>query len=92
MLKVERNIGILNALIRITIGLVILSWSTAKMVRRPYSSSYLFLSICGAMKVAEGIVKYCPVTDICHRWQASTSIQEKQDMESEFDQDQGSIK
>lgn len=77
MLKVERNIGILNAMIRITIGLSILSWSTAKLVRRPYCNSYLFFGMCGAMKVAEGIVRYCPVTALFQQWIASTSIQKK---------------
>ncbi|MEH7251680.1 DUF2892 domain-containing protein [Neobacillus niacini] len=61
--------GILNALIRITIGLTILSWSTAKMVKFPWRDSYLFIAICGAMKVAEGIVRFCPVTALYERYQ-----------------------
>ena len=62
-MKIRPNIGILNALIRITIGLTVLSWSTAKLVKRPYCQSYLWVAMCGAMKVAEGIVRYCPITD-----------------------------
>ncbi|MBY0122236.1 DUF2892 domain-containing protein [Bacillus sp. S/N-304-OC-R1] len=58
------NIGILNALIRITIGLTVLSCASAKLVKRPWRESYLLLVIMGAMKVAEGIVKYCPLTDL----------------------------
>ena len=42
MLKIQPNIGILNALIRITIGLTVLSWSTAKIVKRPYCQ-FLFM-------------------------------------------------
>ncbi len=61
-MNVTKNIGILNALIRITIGLTILSWSTAKMVKHPWKESYVFIALCGAMKVAEGIVRFCPVT------------------------------
>jgi hypothetical protein len=66
-MNVKPNIGILNALIRITCGLTILSWSTSKLVKFPWRGSYLFTAIIGAMKVAEGIVRYCPVTDLCER-------------------------
>ncbi|AZU60214.1 YgaP family membrane protein [Neobacillus mesonae] len=61
-MNVKPNIGILNALIRITAGLTILAWCTAKLVKRPWRESYLLVAICGAMKVAEGIVRYCPLT------------------------------
>jgi hypothetical protein len=68
-MNITKNIGILNALIRITIGLTVLSWSTAKMVKFPWRDSYLFIAICGAMKVAEGIVRFCPVTALLERYQ-----------------------
>ncbi len=68
-MNITKNIGILNALIRITLGLTILSWSTAKMVKFPWRDSYLFIAICGAMKVAEGIVRFCPVTALFERYQ-----------------------
>lgn len=61
-MQIKQNIGILNALIRITCGLTILSWTTAKMVKRPWKYSYLWMAVLGAMKVGEGIVRYCPVT------------------------------
>lgn len=64
-MNVKPNVGILNALIRITIGLTILAWSTSKLVKHPWRDSYLFAALCGAMKVAEGIVRYCPVTALC---------------------------
>jgi hypothetical protein len=63
-MKVSSNIGIINALIRITLGLTILSWTTAKLVKRPWRESYLVMAMIGAMKVAEGILRYCPVTDL----------------------------
>ncbi|MCM3693345.1 YgaP family membrane protein [Neobacillus niacini] len=68
-MNISKNIGILNALVRITIGLTVLSWSTAKMVKFPWRDSYLFIAICGAMKVAEGIVRFCPVTALFERYQ-----------------------
>lgn len=66
-MNIKPNIGILNALIRITIGLTLLSWCTAKLVKKPWRESYLFVAICGAMKVAEGIVRYCPMTAFFQR-------------------------
>ena len=67
-MNVKPNISILNALIRITIGLTIVSWSTAKLVKRPWRDSYLMMAMLGAMKVAEGIVRYCPLTALYEKW------------------------
>ncbi|WP_318506036.1 DUF2892 domain-containing protein [Bacillus sp. T3] len=61
-MKVTPNIGIVNALIRMTIGFTLLAWTTAKMVKRPWRDSYLFVTILSAMKIAEGMVRYCPMT------------------------------
>jgi hypothetical protein len=66
-MNIKPNIGILNALIRITLGLTLLSWSTAKLVKFPWRDSYLFIAFCSAMKVAEGIVRYCPMTAFFQR-------------------------
>lgn len=63
-MSVKPNIGIVNALIRITIGLTVLACASAKLVKRPWRESNLLLVMMGAMKVAEGIVRYCPVTDL----------------------------
>lgn len=68
-LKVKPNIDIVNALIRITLGLTILSWSTAKLIKRPWRESYLIMSLLGAMKVAEGIVRFCPITLLYEKYQ-----------------------
>ncbi|OZM56822.1 hypothetical protein CIB95_08595 [Lottiidibacillus patelloidae] len=58
------NIGIINAMIRITCGLTMLSWSTAKLVKRPWCQSYLWVVLLGAMKVAQGITRFCPITEL----------------------------
>ena len=70
-MKIKQNIGILNALIRITVGLTVLSWSSAHFTKKPWCTSYLFYMICGAMKVAEGIVRYCPITDLLQNAQTN---------------------
>jgi hypothetical protein len=75
MMNIKPNIGILNALIRITIGLTLLSWCTAKLVKQPWRDSYLFVALCGAMKVAEGIVRFCPVTLLFEKCQVLTEEQ-----------------
>ncbi|MCY8234847.1 YgaP family membrane protein [Priestia endophytica] len=56
------NISLVNALIRIACGLTVISWSTARLSRRPHHSSYLFMTMMGALKVAEGITRFCPLT------------------------------
>ncbi|MDP4162773.1 MAG: DUF2892 domain-containing protein [Bacillota bacterium] len=68
-MKIKPNIGIINALIRITIGFTVISWSTAKLVKKPWRDSYLLMAMLGAMKIAEGIVRFCPVTALFERGQ-----------------------
>ncbi|CAM3995472.1 DUF2892 domain-containing protein [Mesobacillus zeae] len=63
-MKVQQNIGMLNALVRITAGLTVLSWSTAKLAEAPEKGCYLLTALLGAMKVGEGAVRYCPLTDL----------------------------
>nr|WP_170006344.1 DUF2892 domain-containing protein [Bacillus fonticola] len=74
-MKVQQNIGIMNALIRITCGFTMLAWSTAKLTRRPWRDAYLWVAMLGAMKVAEGIVRYCPVVDLFDK--GNTMMNEK---------------
>ncbi|MGP1909774.1 YgaP family membrane protein [Metabacillus sp. JX24] len=56
------NIGIVNGLIRITIGLFLLSWASAKYSKKPWKESALLVMLLGAMKVGEGILRFCPLT------------------------------
>ncbi|MBA4543358.1 MULTISPECIES: DUF2892 domain-containing protein [Thermoactinomyces] len=53
----QKNIGTLDALLRITCGLVGLAWCTSKGRRNfPF-----LIALASAMKVAEGLTRYCPV-------------------------------
>jgi hypothetical protein len=63
----RQNIGMINSMIRIITGLTMLSVYTAKLTRKPYKESYMIMIMLAAMKVAEGIVRYCPMTDLIHR-------------------------
>ncbi|WP_077620423.1 YgaP family membrane protein [Bacillus sinesaloumensis] len=62
------NIGMINALIRITCGFTMLSWATAKMVKRPWRESFIIVAMLGAMKVAEGITRFCPLTALFYEY------------------------
>lgn len=72
-MKIQQNIGIVNAMVRITCGLTMLAYITAKMVRRPYKQSYIIMAAAAAMKVAEGIVRYCPMTAMYQKGQSMYS-------------------
>lgn len=63
LFRFKENIGILNALIRITIGLTMIGLSTAKLARKPWCLSSKLSIFLGAMKVAEGIVRFCPIVE-----------------------------
>ncbi|MFL4443641.1 DUF2892 domain-containing protein [Heyndrickxia coagulans] len=76
IMKITPNIGILNALLRITCGLTSLAWATAKLSKKPWRSSYLCVALMGAMKVGEGIVRYCPVTDLIQNRQMNGGQEE----------------
>ncbi|MGO4889724.1 DUF2892 domain-containing protein [Anaerobacillus sp. MEB173] len=60
----KQNVGLINAIIRITAGFTVLAWATSKLVRRPYRSTPLLAAMLGALSVAEGITRYCPLTDL----------------------------
>lgn len=68
-MNVKQNIGIVNALVRITVGLTVLAWSTAKLTRMPWRDSYIVMALLAAMKVGEGIVRFCPIVALFEREQ-----------------------
>ncbi|HDR7794856.1 TPA: DUF2892 domain-containing protein [Bacillus luti] len=61
----KQNIGTINALIRITLGLVLFGCSATKLVRKPWCTWSNILLWIGAMKIAEGIVRFCPIAEAC---------------------------
>lgn len=69
-MKVQQNIGIVNALIRITLGFTLLAWATAKLVKKPWRESYIMIGLMAAMKIGEGILRYCPLTDLYEKSQS----------------------
>lgn len=57
----KKNVGTSDAFIRITLGLIGLSYSIVRMVRCPYRNSSLLIGVLSAMKVAEGLTRFCPL-------------------------------
>jgi len=59
-----QNLSTRNALCRLTLGFSMLAYGTAKLARNPYCLKGRALVLFGAMKAAEGTVKFCPVKAI----------------------------
>ena len=57
----KRNVGLLDAYIRLTFGLFLLGLGIARLVRRPNRAFPRFLLLAGAMRIAEGITRFCPL-------------------------------
>jgi len=56
----RKNVGTLDAAIRITVGLLGLAAAIGRMSRRPYRTPWMLMFL-SAMKVAEGITRFCPM-------------------------------
>ena len=54
----SKNVGRLDAYVRISAGLMMMSLGVMKHKG--------WLAAIGSMKVAEGITRYCPILDMCH--------------------------
>lgn len=64
MFRLRPNIGLMNAYIRLICGFFMLGWGTAKIIKRPFSNMPFFIVLMGAVKLAEGITRFCPITYI----------------------------
>jgi hypothetical protein len=58
---VKKNVGTFDAYMRISFGLMGLACGIAGMVRRPYRSLPYIIAGMGAIKVAEGVTRWCPM-------------------------------
>ncbi|KIL47007.1 YgaP family membrane protein [Jeotgalibacillus campisalis] len=77
------NIGRTNSYIRTIAGFTILSIATARMAKKPWKKSFFLLAVLGAMKVAEGLMQFCPLValwdkrnnwmDDALNWESETS-------------------
>jgi hypothetical protein len=60
----KKNVGDVDALLRITIGLTGLAWGVAKMARDEEPGFGPILTFLSALKVAEGVVRICPMSKL----------------------------
>ncbi|MBB6448151.1 hypothetical protein HNR44_000100 [Geomicrobium halophilum] len=60
----KQNVGTFDAIMRITCGLTGVAWGTSKMVKHSEQLMPLVVTMYSAMKVGEGITKYCPLLDL----------------------------
>ncbi|CAH0284918.1 hypothetical protein SRABI96_04085 [Peribacillus sp. Bi96] len=82
-MKFKQNISIINALMRITCGFTFLTWATAKMVKKPWKNqSYLVVVMISAMKIGEGILRYCPIVDAMENGQTFMKKEQNQEYDS----------
>lgn len=63
-MKTKKNISVMNAVLRITFGLTAVAWATSRLTKRQSNLTSLFVAMIGAMKVGEGVHRYCPVTEM----------------------------
>ena len=56
-----QNISTRNALARLSLGLSMLAYGTARLSRNPNCNKGRMMVALGAMKAAEGTVKFCPL-------------------------------
>lgn len=56
-----QNLSTRNALARLSLGLSMLAYGTAKLARNPHCKKGRMMVALGAMKAAEGTVKFCPL-------------------------------
>ncbi len=56
----RKNVGTVDATIRIALGLLGLAYGIGRMSRKPHRTPWLLMSM-SAMKVAEGITRFCPM-------------------------------
>ncbi|MGD6817941.1 YgaP family membrane protein [Metabacillus sp. 84] len=73
---IRPNIGIVNALVRITVGLTLVAIASAKFSKKPWRESLILLIMLGAMKVGEGILRFCPLTLLYDQAKENTSSQD----------------
>jgi Protein of unknown function (DUF2892) len=69
--------GIIQAMIRIAAGVSMVGYATAALVTKPKQLTAHLTLLAGAIKIAEGIVRYCPSMTLINQFR------QKQDSQGE---------
>jgi hypothetical protein len=56
----RKNVGTIDATVRIMLGFLGLAYGIGRMSRRPYRTPWLLMAL-SAMKIAEGMTRFCPM-------------------------------
>lgn len=68
----KKNVGTLDSIVRISIGLIGLAWSISRLSQKNKRLNRFvpwMITVFSAVKVAEGITRYCPMLGF---WKVST--------------------
>jgi hypothetical protein len=76
-LQMQKNVGTLDAFLRITFGLFGLAWGVSKMVRHPHRGMPVFITFQSAMKAAEGFFRFCPLLALMNTTTIDKNEQER---------------
>lgn len=60
----QKNVGDIDAMIRLTFGFTGLAWGISRMSQKDDSMVGPLISFMSALKVAEGIVRVCPLLSV----------------------------
>lgn len=71
------NIGIIQAMIRIAAGVSMVGYATAALVTKPKQLTAHLTLLAGAIKIAEGIVRYCPSMTLINQFRQKQDSQGK---------------
>lgn len=77
----RKNVGTFDAMMRITFGLTGLAWGISRMIRYPHKSTPLIVTFLSAMKVAEGVTRWCPMLESL----GLSSVEKTRDISSDKD-------
>ncbi|MFP7494434.1 DUF2892 domain-containing protein [Terribacillus saccharophilus] len=72
------NMGIIQALIRIAAGISMVGYATAALVTKPKQFTAHLTLLAGAIKIAEGIVRYCPSMTLINQFRQKRDSQEEE--------------
>ena len=71
------NMGLIQAMIRIAAGVSMVGYATAALVTKPKQFTAHLALLAGAIKIAEGIVRYCPSMTLINQFRQKQGTQEE---------------
>ncbi|MEW9670345.1 DUF2892 domain-containing protein [Ammoniphilus sp. 3BR4] len=57
----KKNVGTIDAMIRLSLGFFALGWGISRMSRKSRGFMPFLVTLLGSQKIAEGITRFCPM-------------------------------